>query len=414
MMGKVNIYSIYFPHFLFIKEGVIKNMPANNRRFLKQTLQSFFKETVKEDTDQKMQSEGDIIKQYYEKIKLLIDKLDKIYNIELSYLKNILTATKNKKSLYFSSSYLMQSQNLIEQHYKSIFKQNNSLPANYKTFKLQLYKDIYSTIMNFRTYLLGDSSIIQYRIATKINIDTEKSFVQEITIDEEKYLELFNLSRASLSEKIKSMTLDQIIKMIEQNKQLSSVIFSDVAKLQQSSLSKLYADMHKNNNNDNNNNNNNDTIMNTVYSRYQQKLGSSMSPSAKLSSRNRGDIYEIYTKVKEDMGIKADIDESKLNEYLEEGSGSVPFYKGGDYKNLQIKLFNASVTTLDTMKKALQSIYNILQKIYKQLDNKEASSSTAEQIAKQLVDFYTINDEQVDNEVLTKIASMIDASIKNK
>ena len=389
-------------------------MPANNRRFLKQTLQSFFKETVKEDTDQKMQSEGDIIKQYYEKIKLLIDKLDKIYNIELSYLKNILTATKNKKSLYFSSSYLMQSQNLIEQHYKSIFKQNNSLPANYKTFKLQLYKDIYSTIMNFRTYLLGDSSIIQYRIATKINIDTEKSFVQEITIDEEKYLELFNLSRASLSEKIKSMTLDQIIKMIEQNKQLSSVIFSDVAKLQQSSLSKLYADMHKNNNNDNNNNNNNDTIMNTVYSRYQQKLGSSMSPSAKLSSRNRGDIYEIYTKVKEDMGIKADIDESKLNEYLEEGSGSVPFYKGGDYKNLQIKLFNASVTTLDTMKKALQSIYNILQKIYKQLDNKEASSSTAEQIAKQLVDFYTINDEQVDNEVLTKIASMIDASIKNK
>ena len=413
-MGKVNIYSIYFPHFLFIKEGVIKNMPANNRRFLKQTLQSFFKETVKEDTDQKMQSEGDIIKQYYEKIKLLIDKLDKIYNIELSYLKNILTATKNKKSLYFSSSYLMQSQNLIEQHYKSIFKQNNSLPANYKTFKLQLYKDIYSTIMNFRTYLLGDSSIIQYRIATKINIDTEKSFVQEITIDEEKYLELFNLSRASLSEKIKSMTLDQIIKMIEQNKQLSSVIFSDVAKLQQSSLSKLYADMHKNNNNDNNNNNNNDTIMNTVYSRYQQKLGSSMSPSAKLSSRNRGDIYEIYTKVKEDMGIKADIDESKLNEYLEEGSGSVPFYKGGDYKNLQIKLFNASVTTLDTMKKALQSIYNILQKIYKQLDNKEASSSTAEQIAKQLVDFYTINDEQVDNEVLTKIASMIDASIKNK
>ena len=387
-------------------------MPANNRRFLKQTLQSFFKETVKEDTDQKMQSEGDIIKQYYEKIKLLIDKLDKIYNIELSYLKNILTATKNKKSLYFSSSYLMQSQNLIEQHYKSIFKQNNSLPANYKTFKLQLYKDIYSTIMNFRTYLLGDSSIIQYRIATKINIDTEKSFVQEITIDEEKYLELFNLSRASLSEKIKSMTLDQIIKMIEQNKQLSSVIFSDVAKLQQSSLSKLYADMHKNNNNDNNNNN--DTIMNTVYSRYQQKLGSSMSPSAKLSSRNRGDIYEIYTKVKEDMGIKADIDESKLNEYLEEGSGSVPFYKGGDYKNLQIKLFNASVTTLDTMKKALQSIYNILQKIYKQLDNKEASSSTAEQIAKQLVDFYTINDEQVDNEVLTKIASMIDASIKNK
>ena len=413
-MGKVNIYSIYFPHFLFIKEGVIKNMPANNRRFLKQTLQSFFKETVKEDTDQKMQSEGDIIKQYYEKIKLLIDKLDKIYNIELSYLKNILTATKNKKSLYFSSSYLMQSQNLIEQHYKSIFKQNNSLPANYKTFKLQLYKDIYSTIMNFRTYLLGDSSIIQYRIATKINIDTEKSFVQEITIDEEKYLELFNLSRASLSEKIKSMTLDQIIKMIEQNKQLSSVIFSDVAKLQQSSLSKLYADMHKNNNNDNNNNNNNDTIMNTVYSRYQQKLGSSMSPSAKLSSRNRGDIYEIYTKVKEDMGIKADIDESKLNEYLEEGSGSVPFYKGGDYKNLQIKLFNASVTTLDTMKKALQSIYNILQKIYKQLDNKEASSSTAEQIAKQLVDFYTINDEQVDNEVLTKIASMIDTSIKNK
>ena len=389
-------------------------MPANNRRFLKQTLQSFFKETVKEDTDQKMQSEGDIIKQYYEKIKLLIDKLDKIYNIELSYLKNILTATKNKKSLYFSSSYLMQSQNLIEQHYKSIFKQNNSLPANYKTFKLQLYKDIYSTIMNFRTYLLGDSSIIQYRIATKINIDTEKSFVQEITIDEEKYLELFNLSRASLSEKIKSMTLDQIIKMIEQNKQLSSVIFSDVAKLQQSSLSKLYADMHKNNNNDNNNNNNNDTIMNTVYSRYQQKLGSSMSPSAKLSSRNRGDIYEIYTKVKEDMGIKADIDESKLNEYLEEGSGSVPFYKGGDYKNLQIKLFNASVTTLDTMKKALQSIYNILQKIYKQLDNKEASSSTAEQIAKQLVDFYTINDEQVDNEVLTKIASMIDTSIKNK
>ena len=412
MMGKVNIYSIYFPHFLFIKEGVIKNMPTNNRRFLKQTLQSFFKETVKEDTDQKMQSEGDIIKQYYEKIKLLIDKLDKIYNIELSYLKNILTATKNKKSLYFSSSYLTQSQNLIEQHYKSIFKQNNSLPANYKTFKLQLYKDIYSTIMNFRTYLLGDSSIIQYRIATKINIDTEKSFVQEITIDEEKYLELFNLSRASLSEKIKSMTLDQIIKMIEQNKQLSSVIFSDVAKLQQSSLSKLYADMHKNNNNDNNNNN--DTIMNTVYSRYQQKLGSSMSPSAKLSSRNRGDIYEIYTKVKEDMGIKADIDESKLNEYLKEGSGSVPFYKGGDYKNLQIKLFNASVTTLDTMKKALQSIYNILQKIYKQLDNKEASSSTAEQIAKQLVDFYTINDEQVDNEVLTKIASMIDTSIKNK
>ena len=211
------------------------------------------------------------------------------------------------------------------------------------------------------------------------------------------------------------MTLDQIIKMIEQNKQLSSVIFSDVAKLQQSSLSKLYADMHKNNNNDNNNNNNNnDTIMNTVYSRYQQKLGSSMSPSAKLSSRNRGDIYEIYTKVKEDMGIKADIDESKLNEYLKEGSGSVPFYKGGDYKNLQIKLFNASVTTLDTMKKALQSIYNILQKIYKQLDNKETSSSTAEQIAKQLVDFYTINDEQVDNEVLTKIASMIDTSIKNK
>ena len=66
------------------------------------------------------------------------------------------------------------------------------------------------------------------------------------------------------------------------------------------------------------------------------------------------------------------------------------------------------------MKKALQSIYNILQKIYKQLDNKEASSSTAEQIAKQLVDFYTINDEQVDNEVLTKIASMIDTSIKNK
>ena len=59
-----------------------------------------------------------------------------------------------------------------------------------------------------------------------------------------------------------------------------------------------------------------------------------MSPSAKLSSRNRGDIYEIYTKVKEDMGIKADIDESKLNEYLEKGSGSVPFYKGGDYKNL--------------------------------------------------------------------------------
>ena len=44
-------------------------MPTNNRRFLKQTLQSFFKETVKEDTDQKMQSEGDIIKQYYEKIK---------------------------------------------------------------------------------------------------------------------------------------------------------------------------------------------------------------------------------------------------------------------------------------------------------------------------------------------------------
>ena len=353
-------------------------------------IEDFFRNSTKDDI--KIEESINTVTDYYNKIQSLITKLNQLYQIELNALRNILQKIKetDRITTIFSTSYLTQAQTQIERQYKAYKKQQDlniqaTLPKNYKELKLKLYKDVYSTIMNFRTFLLGKGNAITYRIATKIQMEeNNSSFVQEITINEEDYLDTLRLDRSSLSSAIKGKSLQNILNIIgkddnkEANTELSQVIiFSNTAKLRQSKLSKLYARGQY-------------TIsekkeyLQEVYDQYNTQRSKNTVPY-----RNQGSLYEIYVKIREDREKNQNI--NKLEDYLQESSGNVPFYKGGDYNNIQIKLFNASVATLDTMRRALNSIYEILDTRIKESRNKpDQKDKIARELAQDLINFYTI------------------------
>lgn len=346
-------------------------------------IKDFFEASITNDINLKERT--DAITYYYDKIQSLITKLNQLYNIELNILKNILSNVDSPTTELFSTSHLTQVQTNIEEYYK-VYKENKEkqtdmqtpLPENYTELKLNLYKDVYSTIMNFRTFLLGDGEAIQYRIATKIEMGKKKSFVNEIIINEEDYLKILRLDRSSMSSAIKGKNIQEILNIIGKSNEkanaelLQTIIFSNTAKLRQSKLSELYADTT----------NTTDTTLQKVYNRYNRQKNKNIIPF-----RNQGSLYEIYVKVKEDPNTR------KLNKYLQESSGNIPFYKGGDYKNFQIKLFNASVATLDTMRRALNSIYEILDKSINASKNKsnQEKIEITKKLAQDLINFYTIN-----------------------
>ena len=341
--------------------------------------------------DIKIEESINTVTDYYNKIQSLITKLDQLYQIELNTLRNILDSIKNKQ-IKFSTSHLTQVQTEIEKQYNAYKEQQDlniqaTLPKNYKKLKLNLYKDVYSTIMNFRTFLLGKGNAITYRIATKIQMEgNSSSFVQEITINEEDYLDTLRLDRSSMSSAIKGKNIQDILNIIEnkddekRNVELSqAIIFSNTAKLRQSKLSKLYASGKY-------------TVsekkeyLQEVYDQYNTQRSKNIIPY-----RNQGSLYEIYVKIREDREKNQNI--NKLEDYLQESSGNIPFYKGGDYNNIQIKLFNASVATLDTMRRALNSIFEILKKYIEQSkkeSNQERKKEIAQQLAQDLINFYTI------------------------
>lgn len=346
-------------------------------------IKDFFEASITNDIN--LKERIDTITYYYDKIQSLITKLNQLYNIELNILKNILSNVESPATELFSTSHLTQVQTNIEEYYK-VYKENKekqtdmqtTLPENYTELKLSLYKDVYSTIMNFRTFLLGDGEAIQYRIATKIEMGKKNSFVNEIIINEEDYLKIFRLDRSSMSSAIKGKNIQEILDIIGKGNEktnaelLQTIIFSNTAKLRQSKLSELYADTT----------NVTDTTLQKVYNRYNRQKSKNIIPF-----RNQGSLYEIYVKVKEDPNTR------KLNKYLQESSGNVPFYKGGDYKNFQIKLFNASVATLDTMRRALNSIYEILDKNINASKNKsnQEKIEITKKLAQDLINFYTVN-----------------------
>lgn len=352
-------------------------------------IEEFFRISTKNDI--KIEESINTVTDYYNKIQSLITKLDQLYQIELNTLRNILDSIKNKQ-IKFSTSHLTQVQTEIEKQYNAYKEQQDlniqaTLPKNYKKLKLNLYKDIYSTIMNFRTFLLGKGNAITYRIATKIQMEgNSSSFVQEITINEEDYLDTLRLDRSSMSSAIKGKNIQDILNIIEnkddekRNVELSqAIIFSNTAKLRQSKLSKLYASGKY-------------TVsekkeyLQEVYDQYNTQRSKNIIPY-----RNQGSLYEIYVKIREDREKNQNI--NKLEDYLQESSGNIPFYKGGDYNNIQIKLFNASVATLDTMRRALNSIFEILKKYIEQSkkeSNQERKKEIAQQLAQDLINFYTI------------------------
>ena len=352
-------------------------------------IEEFFRISTKNDI--KIEESINTVTDYYNKIQSLITKLDQLYQIELNTLRNILDSIKNKQ-IKFSTSHLTQVQTEIEKQYNAYKEQQDlniqaTLPKNYKKLKLNLYKDIYSTIMNFRTFLLGKGNAITYRIATKIQMEgNSSSFVQEIIINEEDYLDTLRLDRSSMSSAIKGKNIQDILNIIEnkddekRNVELSqAIIFSNTAKLRQSKLSKLYASGKY-------------TVsekkeyLQEVYDQYNTQRSKNIIPY-----RNQGSLYEIYVKIREDREKNQNI--NKLEDYLQESSGNIPFYKGGDYNNIQIKLFNASVATLDTMRRALNSIFEILKKYIEQSkkeSNQERKKEIAQQLAQDLINFYTI------------------------
>lgn len=352
---------------------------VNNNDFIS-TLDNFFNDSIQQNNDLNIEEDKKDIIYYKEQIDSLINKINIIYNIEVNALYSLLSEQGPSKQL-FSLSYLTMSQKNIEidyQEYKNSKDSNSQqeLPENYQTLKLDLYKSTYSVIMNFRTYLLGENENIQYRIATKF--DLEQNIVEEITIDKEEYLKTFTLGRASLPKSIANKTIEEILNILEENKSnnnLQTAILSNTAKLKYSSLLEL-----QNKQNLNKKKNKKDNVIPNLYNVYQEQY------QKQNKYRNTGSLYEIYTKIKGDKNNK------KLEDYLKHSSGNVPFYKGGDDRNLQIKLFNASVATLKTMKRALESIQKILNTNIKNINNsgEKKKQAAVKQLTKDLLKFYTI------------------------